>query len=298
MYAIFGSVILGWSETMPNIGLVLSGGFAKGAYQVGVLRAIGECLGDERIKYISASSVGVLNAYAFVHGKMDPVEQMWRNARFTGLRSFVNTYVRSHYISNAIKDVACGFSQEQKYFYAAYLDVTRLRLDYVNLGDTDPKRINDYLQASVSLPIFSKPVEIAGTKYADGAVVDNIPVKPLMGHPFDYAIVVHFDQHNYVFENSYFDGKLIKINFLDDKIFRDSLAFDNDSISSMIESGFEESMTIFDMIFKNGLDDVEYIYHKIKFLSELRGKKSFRLTGDIVVNNMNKALKKIVKSRI
>ena len=146
--------------------------------------------------------------------------------------------------------------------------------------------------------MLSRPVEIAGTKYADGAVVDNIPVKPLMKHPFDYAIVVHFDQSNYVFENSYFDGKLIKISFLDDKTIRDSLAFDKDSISHMIKSGYEESMTLFGMIFKNGLSDIESVYQKIRFLNGIRGKQSFRLTGDIVVNNMNKVLKRIIRSRI
>jgi len=283
---------------MPNIGLVLSGGFAKGAYQIGVLKAIKESFGDERINYISSSSVGVLNAYAFVHDKMDEVEKMWRSLKFTGIRAFVNTYVRSQYVSDAIKEVACGFSPDQPYFYAAYLDVNKLRLDYVNLRDVDPGTINEYLHASVSLPIFSRPVEIAGTKYADGAVIDNIPVRPIMSHPLDYAIVVHFDQHNYMFENSHFDGKLVKINFLDDKVIRDSLAFDKDSISYMIESGYEEAMTVFGMIFKNGLGDVEYIYKKIRFLNDLRGKKSFRLTGDIVVNNMNRVLKKVVRSRI
>jgi hypothetical protein len=57
-------------------------------------------------------------------------------------------------------------------------------------------------------------------------------------------------------------------------------------------------MTLFDMILKRGADDLEYIYHKIKFLNDLRGRKKFRLTGDVVVNNVNKVLKKIVASKI
>ena len=48
-----------------NIGLVLSGGMAKGAYQVGALTAIKEIIPDGNIKYISASSVGALNSYAY-----------------------------------------------------------------------------------------------------------------------------------------------------------------------------------------------------------------------------------------
>ena len=283
---------------MPNIGLVLAGGFAKGAYQIGVLKAIKEFFKDEKIKYISASSVGVLNAYAFTQDRMDLAEKMWRTQKFTGVLSFFNTYMRSSFITDTIREAACGFSSDQQYFYATYLDLTRRKLNYVNLSAEDPDHIPKYLKASVSLPVLTRPVDIAGTKYADGAMVDNIPVKPLMKHPFDYAIVVHFDQSNYIFENSYFDGKLIKINFLDDKIIRDSLAFDKDSIEYMINAGFEESMTVFDMIFKNGFEDIENVYQKIRFLNDLRGKRSFRLTGDIVVGNMNRVLKRIVKSKI
>jgi len=283
---------------VPNIGLVLAGGFAKGAYQIGVLKAIKEYLGDEQIKYISASSIGVLNAYAYVQDMMDLAEETWRDLKFKGLRSFASIYTNSSYINDTIHENARGLSTDQRYFYATYLNLTNRTLKYVNLCETDPANIKDYLKASVSLPVLTRPVDIDGVKYADGAVVDNIPVKPLMKHPFDYAIVVHFDQNNYIFENRYFDGKLIKINFLDNKIIRDSLAFDKDSIAYMIKSGFEESMTVFDMIFKNGPDDIETVYRRIKFLNDLRDKKSFRLTGDVVVTNMNRVLKKIVRAKI
>ena len=44
-----------------KIGLVLCGGMAKGAYQIGVLRAIREFVPREDITTISCASVGVLN---------------------------------------------------------------------------------------------------------------------------------------------------------------------------------------------------------------------------------------------
>jgi len=283
---------------MPNIGIVLSGGFAKGAYQVGVLNAIREVIEDEHIKYISASSIGVLNAYAYVQNKMDVIEKMWRSVKFSGIRPFVNAYVRSPYIRDGIDEISSGFSPDGPGLYATFLNLTKLRLNYINLKDVDPAYVKDFLQASITLPMFSRPIEISGRKYVDGALVDNIPVGPIMKHPLDYAIVVHFDKNNYTFENDYFDSKLIKINFLDDRVIKDSLAFDKDSISYMIKSGYEESMTLFDMILKNGPGDLEYIYQKIRFINDIRGKKSFRLTGDIVVNNMNKVLKKIIRSKI
>ena len=53
---------------MPNedsIGLVLSGGGAKGAFQAGVWKAMNELGLAERVRVISGTSVGALNAAAF-----------------------------------------------------------------------------------------------------------------------------------------------------------------------------------------------------------------------------------------
>ena len=61
-----------------RIGLVLSGGMAKGAYQVGVLKAISEYILPQNFSYISSSSVGVLNSYAFVAGTLDKAEDTWK----------------------------------------------------------------------------------------------------------------------------------------------------------------------------------------------------------------------------
>ena len=47
------------------IGLVLSGGGAKGAYQAGVWKAMVETGPANRVKVISSTSVGAINAAAF-----------------------------------------------------------------------------------------------------------------------------------------------------------------------------------------------------------------------------------------
>ena len=282
---------------MPNIGLVLSGGFAKGAYQVGVLKAIKDFFKEEPIKYVSASSIGVLNAYSFMLDKLDIAEKMWNNLNFTGFNSFLNNCVRGTYITEAINEIVNGSGELQHYLYSACFNITKVKLDYINLKEVKQCDIKSYLQASVSMPIFSTAIEISGIKYVDGGFIDNIPVQPIMKYPFDYAIVVHFD-NNYLFENDYFDSKLIKINFIDNKIVRDSLAFDKNSISYMINAGYEKSMSLFNMIFQKGLDNLDFIYEKIKFINDIRGENKFRLTGDIVINNINKALKKIIPCKI
>lgn len=43
-----------------HIGLVLSGGMGKGAYQIGALTAIDEFFNPSEFEYVSAASIGVL----------------------------------------------------------------------------------------------------------------------------------------------------------------------------------------------------------------------------------------------
>lgn len=52
-----------------NIGLVLSGGVAKGAYQAGFLKALEEEMGSNHITSISCASIGLFSGYAFAERK-------------------------------------------------------------------------------------------------------------------------------------------------------------------------------------------------------------------------------------
>ena len=61
-----------------NIGLVLSGGMAKGAYQIGALKALNNFVPLEEIKYISAASVGVLNGYAYATNNIENADTLRR----------------------------------------------------------------------------------------------------------------------------------------------------------------------------------------------------------------------------
>lgn len=61
-----------------NIGLVLSGGGAKGAYQVGVWKAMEEYGLTNKVKIASGTSVGALNATLFANVTTTKAEQLWK----------------------------------------------------------------------------------------------------------------------------------------------------------------------------------------------------------------------------
>jgi predicted acylesterase/phospholipase RssA len=292
---------------MPDIGIVLAGGFAKGAYQVGVLQALDEVLASSTADtltsgeksncrlYISAASIGAVNACAYVMNRLDHAEKGWLGFNVKSTRSLLKILRSQTHISSILE----AFVGEKDFairrdLYVTCFNTSKVLLEYVNLRKVEPKRIKKYLRAGIAVPIFSKPVEIGGNNYLDGAMIDNIPISPLMKHHLDYIIVVHFDKNSYSFENEYFDNKLIKINFMDSQIIKSSFAFDRESISFMMKAGYEHSKAIFEIVFKNGVDDLDYIYKQTSFLNSLQNERQLRITGDVVVNNINKILKKIL----
>ena len=62
-----------------RIGLVLAGGGGRGAYHIGVWKALRETGLDKYITAVSGTSVGGLNAALFVQGDLKKAEEIWEN---------------------------------------------------------------------------------------------------------------------------------------------------------------------------------------------------------------------------
>lgn len=62
-----------------KVGLVLAGGGGKGAYQIGVWKALREFGVDKNISTVSGASVGALNAVLFAQGNYEIAEDVWLN---------------------------------------------------------------------------------------------------------------------------------------------------------------------------------------------------------------------------
>lgn len=64
---------------MKKIGLVLAGGGGKGAYHIGVWKALRETGLDRYVSAISGTSVGGLNAALFLQGDYEKAVNIWEN---------------------------------------------------------------------------------------------------------------------------------------------------------------------------------------------------------------------------
>ena len=88
-----------------NIGLVLSGGMAKGAFQIGALKALNSFVPLKEIKYVSCSSIGVLNGYSYITGNLDKAERAWRSVYKDDSRIFISQILKNDMLDSNIKEL-------------------------------------------------------------------------------------------------------------------------------------------------------------------------------------------------
>ncbi|MDR2599319.1 MAG: patatin-like phospholipase family protein [Oscillospiraceae bacterium] len=279
---------------MPNIGLVLSGGMAKGAYQLGALQAINTVFKPSVISYVSSASIGALNSYLYLTNNLDKGVELWSSVSSENSRTWVTTLLKSSFLQNAIKSI---LSKEEitNVFYVPLVNLRKRKLSYIDFGKVSPENIESYLHASVAMPIYNSAVQINEDYYYDGALIDNIPIHPVLKHSIDYIICIYFDSFNYTFESTYLDNKVIKMNFTDNRIISNSIIFKGESIKYMLDEGYLRAKRILDYVFINGIEDVDSIYSRIIDLNTMTTSKNLRITGDVVVNNMNRITKKFMK---
>ena len=281
-----------------NIGLVLSGGMAKGAYQIGALRALNHFVPLHEIKYMSCASVGVLNGYAYATENLDRAEQMWKNICANDTRLIVTRILRSCMLQQNIQSIYSPDHKLSAAFYCALLDLSHRNIVYKDLSAVDHSKIPLYLKASVAMPVYNRAVPLDHTSYFDGAMIDNIPVHPLLKHNLDYMICIYFDDTFYQFENTYFDNKIIKITFPSESRLKQSVVFRQDSIDEMINNGYDRTAYLLGTVFAEGYDNLDYIYQAIDYMNRNNRSSSLRITGDVLVTNLNKITQRLTKRKI
>lgn len=172
---------------MKEYGLVLAGGGAKGAYEIGVYKSLVK--NNINIKAIAGASVGALNGAIIAQGDYKKGEELWQNIN---MQSVINTKKLS------IRDIMLNKGVDitpLRNLLMKYIDEEKIRKSPIDLGlvtfsitdfkplmvfikDIPKGFLIDYLLASASFPVF-RPQEIDGKQYIDGGVYDNMPVSIL-----------------------------------------------------------------------------------------------------------------------
>ena len=281
-----------------NIGLVLAGGMAKGAYQIGVLKAIESFVPRDMIRYISCASVGVLNGYAYATGRLEQGEAMWRDLCKNGNSMLITKVLRSNLLQSYIGNLYQPDLSLPCTFYASLMDLEHRNIVYKDLSGVPKDQIPLYLKASVAMPVYNRSVEIEDAAYYDGAVIDNIPVYPLLKHNLDYIICVYFDENCSKFESVEVDNRIIKVTFPGDGVLKRSVVFSEESIDAMIREGYDRTVFLLSSVFAKGTNNPDHIYRMIQVINHNNKSTSFRITGDVLVTNVNRIVQKLAKKKI
>jgi len=185
-------------------GLVLEGGGAKGAYQVGAIKALVE-MGYE-FSAIAGTSIGAINGAFVASGQLDFIYSIWDEGEINRvintdkeiLQKILDFDFRGEnisrifdYIIKIINNGGLDISPLRQ-LLNENIDEDLLRKSSINFGlvtvsfsdfhplevfiDEIPEgKLIDYLIASASLPIF-KLKKIDGKSYLDGGFYNNIPI--------------------------------------------------------------------------------------------------------------------------
>ena len=278
-----------------RIGLVFSGGFAKGAYEIGFCKAIMEYTKMDNIKAVSGASIGAINAYGFINNKFEYLCKVWKSLEFRSAKEFFVKSDKRKVIYDYITDMQLDeIKKSEAACYINYIKVPNITLCYKNVNNESSEIQNDFLKASISVPGLYNPILVKEDYYVDGAFLDNTPISPLANENLDLIFVLRFDHASEEYNDLNTNAAIIEIVFEDDKKLKDYFYFNSSLTNRLIEQGYKKSKDILEVVFKYG-ENIEYIKSIAKIYNQESRKNLIPKSGEELVNKMNK-LKKIFKN--
>jgi len=251
-----------------KIGLVLGGGGGKGAYQIGVWKALKEYKIDKYINYLSATSIGSLNSLLFLTGDLENAINVWgsitKSIALTK-RSFKDIllkrslYSRQGFIDLADKNV--NFDKVSNSKIKTYVTATPVSKNKEGaptnfcLNGRSKNEIVDIVLASSAIPLVFESVTINGVKYRDGYMVDNNPVRLLKEQGCNIIFVVPLKEISNAYECS--DENTLVIDFVsgynDYGIIDGTLDFIADRAKMRMNHGYEVAKQLIEQLINEGV---------------------------------------------
>ena len=187
---------------MITYGLCLGGGGSRGAYQVGVWKALIEL--NIKISHVVGTSIGAINGAFICEGDYDKLYELWRAANFSSCFKFNGEIYNNYKLTS--KDIPCIVKTFLEYGGLNPMPLRKLLKDNIseeiirnspiNFGivtlcvsvlkplelfveDIPLNELLDYIMASASLPGFKKLL-INGESFIDGGIYSNLPSEMLI----------------------------------------------------------------------------------------------------------------------
>lgn len=256
---------------MEKLGLVLEGGGAKGAYQVGAYKALLE-LGI-KIDGVSGTSIGAINGAMIAQGSFDRCYDVWRGIRPSTLFDVDEGYLKRiigfeldesslAYAVKTIKEIMQNNGLDTRLMKGIIrdnVDEKRLRdsatdFGFVTVSLTDMKplelykedvplgKMHDYIMASASVPVF-KLERIDNKVFIDGGFHDNMPINLLARKGYRDIIVIRSFGMGRVQK---VDHEKLNITYISpSESLGRTLDFDNEKALRNIEMGYYDTLRLY-----------------------------------------------------
>lgn len=265
--------LLGSDSMQQTYGLVLAGGGAKGAYQIGAWRALRE-LGIE-FNAIAGTSIGAINGALMAQGSFETAMRFWSNAEVSNginlpfeLKSGDNLFSLSNMpqifyevlrnggidISPAKKIVEDNISEEAVRASNIPLAIVTFNLNNMKpvelfVSDMPEGTMIDYIMASARFPGLNKQGP-DDSQYLDGGVYDNAPLGILRRHGYHRLIVIDISSRKGMAHKE--DWSCANIVYIRPYVPEDlgaAFEFDKDMNERRMEMGYYDTKKAFGELF-------------------------------------------------
>lgn len=272
-----------------KIGLVLAGGGGKGAYELGVWKALKQLNLTKYISVFSGTSIGAFNSVLFAMDEMEKADKLWEEVTMDklvpvsktelikrGIGLYIggkNLQLAKKFLADKLEHGAISndgavemvekyldfnkIKERKKICYAACTKLSNFNAKYFKINDYDDETAKKIVLASASLPLIYDSTEVLGEKYIDGGISDNVPIQPVYGEKCDVIIVVLLSKDEQVDRSLYPNSKLIIIapENLAENTITGTLNLDTDAKRVRIIEGYNDT-----------LNKIEPIMELIKFV--------------------------------
>lgn len=255
-----------------NLALTLEGGGARGAYQIGAVKAFYE--NGLKFKVVVGTSIGAINGAYIAQNDFEMIYNMWQNLSFEDLLDLDNEAMKnlininlnidnikylSKKLGESIKNGGLDIAKEREILEKS-IDERKLRNSDILYGlvatcISDKKgeelfineipegKVVDYIIASSNLPVFKRSV-IDNKKYLDGGLWDNCPVHMLEKKGYKDVIVIRAHKKNRIrdYKNIVRRGN-IKIHMVEPiDTLPGILNFDKDNLNELLLLGYYDAL--------------------------------------------------------
>lgn len=184
--------------------IAFSGGGGKGAYHIGVWKALDELDLLKTVRAVSGTSIGALNAVLFALGDYRTAKRIWYSLRGEDIFSISENSGNGIFSREGLERILGTLPLERlsdcgTEVYVNVFSVDDARTEWRRLNGLPVDGVKELLLATTALPVIYGRQKVGGREYFDGGVDTlgdgNVPVAPLYENGYRNILVSSLDHY-------------------------------------------------------------------------------------------------------